>query len=124
MEIESDQERLTRLALRALEEVAAEAHLGPVEHSWGAALALAWLRHIGALEQWNCETFWREMVDPQDRQPSKQMSIYMRTTMLYTTLRRSYCELGWKEPCPVQRGKWTDRYRTEEERLARAVPRV
>lgn len=58
---ESDQERLTRLALRTLEEVTAQAKHRPVEHSWGIALALAYLHSVGLMKRWQAETFWREM---------------------------------------------------------------
>ena len=114
MEPESAKDQLTRLALRTLENVLARAHYGSVPHEWGTALALAWLRHIGLLERWNCEGFWREMAEPHTREPGV-MPRYIRTTHLTGILGRCYRELDWPEPTCVQRGQWAEQCRPGED---------
>lgn len=56
-------DHLIRLALDAIEEATAAAHVGPVPQTHGLALALAWLLYAGrqgeALPRWPFETFWR-----------------------------------------------------------------
>lgn len=115
MEPESAHDQLTQLALRTLESVLARANHGPVPHEWGTALALAWLRHIGLLERWNCENFWREMASAHERQPTPRAASYIRTSGLVGTLGRCYRGLGWPEPTCVKRGQWADQCQPSED---------
>jgi len=63
-------DRLTMLALEAIEEATAAAHVGPVAQSRGLALALAWLLQLGdhgkPLPRWPFESFWRGLACERD----------------------------------------------------------
>ena len=57
-------ERLRQLALDALEEVAAEAELGPVRRSWAVRFSLAYLSSLDRMRWRSGEPyrdFWRAM---------------------------------------------------------------
>ena len=61
------EQRLVRLALDALEEAAAAAHLAPVRRTWGLRLALAYLgsreRQGSPAPRWPFDQFWRCLTD-------------------------------------------------------------
>jgi hypothetical protein len=55
-------QEILQLALEAIEEATAAAHLGPVPRTRGLALALAWLLHFGKdgdpPPRWPFDSFW------------------------------------------------------------------
>lgn len=55
---------ITRLALRVLEDAAAEAAAGTVERTWGHRLALEQLRGNGLIEPWQANAFWKALAGP------------------------------------------------------------
>lgn len=65
--------RLLGLALDALEEVAAAAHVAPVKRTWALRLVLAFLashaRHGSPAPRWPFDRFWQALAHqrPQDR---------------------------------------------------------
>lgn len=62
------EEKLTTLALSALEEVTARAHREAVERTWGIRLALAYLAYNASQQpnfvRWPFDRFWSAMASP------------------------------------------------------------
>jgi hypothetical protein len=79
---------LLKLALEAVQERAAAAHLGPVPRTRGLALALAWLLHYGkegeALPWWPFENFWRELAT--ERQHDRWSGVNAAANAIYHSL--------------------------------------
>jgi hypothetical protein len=98
-------DRLTQLALRALEEALAEAERGPVKRHFGHRLALAWLAHCGIGLDWHYAKFWNAMADAHPRE-NDTFKHYLRSRNLSGLLDHWYLSLGWERPCPVQRAAW------------------
>ena len=95
---------ITDLAFRTLEDVLARAHNGPVQHSWGVKLALAWMSSKGATLDWHCRSFWQVMAHERSYKAGDSDE-YPRTTQLRGALDYWYRELGRKEPDLSEREK-------------------
>jgi len=74
--------RLTLLALNALEDVLAEASVGPASRSWAVGLALAWLQNAGIAEPWQTRQIWRDLGAEKVRPDYEHAVQYIETTML------------------------------------------
>lgn len=74
--------RLSRLALRVLEDAVARAHGGNVERTWGHRLALEYLVHIGVAEAWQAASFWDELAMQWERPEFESNARYAQITHL------------------------------------------
>jgi hypothetical protein len=82
-------ERLSKLALEAIEEAAAASHLGPVPRTRALALALAWLRHWGSddvLPLWPFKSFWDGLAA--EREHDRWSAVNAATNAIYAALGR------------------------------------
>jgi hypothetical protein len=101
---------ITRLALRTLEDVYAQAEAGVVEQSWGVRLALHWLVRAGVMHDWQAVNFAKDMSDPHVHED--HFATTCRTTSLMGTIRACYYKLGWPGP-DRQRRHWARLYARE-----------
>lgn len=81
-------EQLKALALRTIEEAAAEALIAPVKRSSGHALALAWLLHFvphsPPPERWPFTNFWETLVVERDH--DRQAAVTAAANAIYLAL--------------------------------------
>jgi hypothetical protein len=81
-------DRLSELALEAIEEAAAASHLGPVPRTRGLALALAWLLHYGkegeTLPRWPFESFWEGLSN--EREHDRWSAVNAAANAIYLAL--------------------------------------
>lgn len=82
-------------ALRALDEVAEQAHEAPVEPSYGLSFILAFLYSLSDGRRDPYDDLWREMQERHDTAP-KGMDQYMRSTRVRTNIKGIMRGLG----CP------------------------
>lgn len=83
-------EKLTELALAAIEEAAAACHLGPVQRTRALALALAYLmqhgRHDGPALRWPFASFWQALAV--ERQHDRWSAANAAVNAIYRALER------------------------------------
>jgi len=96
----SQPDRITRLALRTLQDVEAEAFNAVVELQWGHRLALAWLQQIGVAKPWQVRQFVEAITAPIDDPFRAEARHYVRGTLASGALRRWHVDLGLPDPDP------------------------
>ena len=89
-----DPERLTTLALLALEDAAHQGRSGIVQRTWGIRLALAWLHGARLVCRSDCDEFWRLLADPDCHQSSETGANVCRGQHLSMHLSRMYRSAG------------------------------
>lgn len=89
-------DRLSRLALRVLEDAAARAHGGDVERTWGHRLALEYLVRIRIAEPWQAADFWENLAWQCDRYQSEQHASYAHVRDLTGAIHNWSYKLGIK----------------------------
>lgn len=77
---------LTRLALRAVEDIEVRAYVGPVDISLSDRLALEWLVGMGIAERWQAKRFIAETTAPIPYQRHGNAHHYLRTTCASASL--------------------------------------
>ena len=102
--------RLTRMALRTLEDALARAHNGSVEPLWGIRTALALLVDHGAADRQGAADFWRHMLEPAAWDGFESNAQYERTIHLRMVLSRCYAAIRLPEPDLAQRARWAQAY--------------
>lgn len=105
-----ESDRITRLALALLEDVAAEAECGSVDHTRGVRVALEWLVHIGAAQRWQVRQFLEYLAEPIHDPVFPEGEWYMRETIINGALHNWYQALGLERPDMVQRAPMTRRF--------------
>ena len=106
-------ERLTKLALRVLEEALAQAEAEIVEPHVAHRLALQWLVAIGALENWQARSFIEAMGAPILTPHLPGGEHYIRPTLMRGTLLAAYYGLGNSQPPEGLRASLARRFATE-----------
>lgn len=89
-----DPERLTTLALLALEDATHQAQEGVVKRTWGMRLALTWLHGARMAKRSDCEEFWRVLVDPACAQSTEAVANVCRSGELTRLLNCIYRSAG------------------------------
>jgi len=106
-------ERVTKLALRVLEEALAQAEAEIVEPHVAHRLALQWLVAVGALENWQAEGFIDAMGAPILTPHLPGGEHYIRPTVMRGTLLAAYYGLGYPLPPDGLRAALARRFATE-----------
>lgn len=94
---------LTRLALRALEDVACRAEMGTVELTLSDRVALEWLVCAGVAERWQIAQFMADMAQPISHPIHAGGDHYVRSTAANTGLE------AWHFKAGLKRAHWTVR---------------
>lgn len=102
--------RITRVALRTLEDVVAQADAGVVQPTWGVRLALDWLLAIGAAEPWQARSFLEVMSAPIRDWTNPAADHCIRATMLHGALEKWHNNLRFERAHGVVRRGWERRY--------------
>lgn len=95
-------DRLSRLALRVLEDAVARAECGDVERTWGHRLALEYLTKVGIAEAWQAEAFWKGLAWQYDRHEYESSASYSQVTHLTGAITNWGYRLGIKPLDPVE----------------------
>lgn len=82
--------RLVNLALRALEEAAAEAVYAPVQRTIGLRLALAYLASHKECERWPFDSFWQALLTV--RQKDRSAGVVASLNGIYLQLGIKRCQ--------------------------------
>jgi len=98
--------RIIGLALRTLEDVAAQAEIGIVERQWGHRLALQLLVHAGIALPWQAKHFWEVMAAPIRDTTFPHFEDYIRTTQLNGALENWHYAARIERADVLIRGRW------------------
>lgn len=101
------------LAMRTLQDVLAQAHLGPVEPQWGHELALRILGRAGIAQDWQVRQFRSTMTEAFDHASHRDQSVYFRESYLASMLDCWWRQMGKAEPCVTKRARWAEAYDDE-----------
>lgn len=106
-------DRITRIALRTLEEAFAEGSAGVVQGYWGCRLAVEWLIAIKAARPWQAGSFLEVMSEPIHDTSATDIEHYIRFTRLNGALEHWHAELGIPRASMFKREQWAKAYAPE-----------
>jgi putative SOS response-associated peptidase YedK len=106
-------DRVTALALRTLEDGAAQGEVGTVDRTWGHKLALEWLITVGVAQQWQTRQFWEAMAAPMRYTTMSPGEHDVRSTLLNGALDNWHYAAGIERADYLRRCLWARSYAPE-----------
>jgi Uncharacterized conserved protein len=103
-------DRLTRLAMRVVEDAAARAEGGAVERTWGHRLALEYLVRIGIADARQADSFWRNLAMEWERAEFDHQARYIQTTQMMGSVHNWRGKLGYTPLNPIEFGRLSRPY--------------